>query len=215
MVNQAAQYNHNNRSKPVNGLNNLWWVLQWLPHQWRCNPVRWLTGPWCPWRGWQHRLMATSPWMYERLFTFSHAFLRYLTFFHLLFNSQQWLQESGRKWWLVQCPVDHLRWDLWRSRLCPFVLLQINNWIHSVPSKPKTNKWSLKRKASGQTTQDIPHTYIHTYTLYMHHVFEDEKIWFVFLFWSQCICTAAIVTSRLFRWSIHLSIFFFFFHTDP
>jgi hypothetical protein len=31
------------------------------------------------------------------LFKFLHAFLRYLTIFHCLFNSQQWLQESGHK----------------------------------------------------------------------------------------------------------------------
>ena len=196
MVNQAAQCNHNNRSKPVNGLNNLWWVLQWLPHQWRCNPVRWLTGPWCPWREWQHRLMATSHWMYERLFTFSHAFLRYLTFFHLLFNSQQWLQESGRKWWLVQCPVDHLRWDLWRSRVCPFVLLQINNWIHSVPSKPKNQQVKLETK-SIRTNNTRHSTHIHTYIHTLHaSCFRGRK---------DLICFSVLVPVYLFSGHCYVS----------
>jgi hypothetical protein len=116
-----------------------------------------------------------------------HAFLRYLTIFHCLFNSQQWLQESGHKWWLVQCPVDHLRWDLWRSRLCPFVLLQISSWTHSVPSKPKNRR--LKRNTSGHTRHST-----HTYTHYMHHVFEDGKIWFVF-----CFGTSVFVQRPLLR----------------
>lgn len=77
--------------------------------------------------------------------------------------------------------------------------------IGSIRRPIKQEKLWLKRKASGQTTQDIPHTY----TLYMHHVFEDEKIWFLFLFWSQCICTAAIVTSYLFKGSVHLLVFSF------
>ena len=111
VVNQVDQYNHSNRSrsKPVNGVNNRWWVLRWAPLQWRCNPARWLTGPWCPWLGWPSR------WMYEQhlalhLHMFLCALLDIFAFSFIIANNGLRHQADHDDWpssWRTFCNGSH------------------------------------------------------------------------------------------------------------
>ena len=160
MVNQAGQYNHNNRSrsKPVSGVNNLWWVLQWQPLQWRCNPVRWLTGPWCPWRGWQHRLTPTSRWMYVHFFLnfcmhscviwqFSIAFSIANNGYRNQATNDDW---SSARWTI--CDGIYGAAGYAHSSCCKSAVGPIR-----CPLNQKTEGWN----EIHQDTQDIPHTLTH------------------------------------------------------